>query len=81
LVARGIGEPAVEITLLEVENTFLAVGNIFGEEVVEVVELEGQEDATAVGETGGKNQVQKESAETAGLGRRSRRSRRGSLGF
>jgi hypothetical protein len=80
-VARSIGEAAVEVTLLEVENTFLTVRNILGEEVVEVVGLEGEEDATTVRETGGKDQVQKEPAETATLARCSGRSRQGSLGF
>lgn len=81
MVLRGVGEPTVKVTLLEVENTLLAVGDILGEEVVEVVRLEGQENATAVGETGGKNQVQEESAESAALARCSRGSRRGNLGF
>jgi hypothetical protein len=80
-VARSIREAAVKVTLLEVENTFLAVRNILGEEVVEIVGLKGEEDATTVGETGGKDQVQKKTAETATLARCSGRRRQGSLGF
>lgn len=80
-MSRGVGEPAVKVTLLEVENTLLTIGDILGEEVVEVVGLEGQENATAVRETGGKNQVQEESAESAGLARCSRGSRRRNFGF
>lgn len=67
--SRGIGESAVEITLLEVEHTLLTVGDVLSEEVVEVVELQSKEDTATIGETGGKNQVQEESAETTTLSR------------
>lgn len=73
MASRGIRETTVEVTLFKVENTFLAVGNILGEEIVEVVRLQRQEDTTAIGKTRCQDQVQEESTEAAGLGCRRRR--------
>jgi hypothetical protein len=64
---QGVREPTVEITFLEVENSFLSVRNVLGEEVVEVVGFQGEEDTPTVGKTGCKEQVEQEAAEATGL--------------
>jgi hypothetical protein len=71
-VSRSIGESAIEVALLEVQNTLLAVRNVLGEEIVEVVGLQSHENAAAIGNTGSQDQVEQESAETTSLARRNR---------
>ena len=75
LVSQSVGESTIEVTLFEVKDTLLTIGNVFGKEIVEVIEFQSQENAATVCESGGKQQVEKESAEASTLrswGRRSR---------
>ena len=51
LVSQGVRKPAVEVTLLKVENTVLTIRNVLCEEVMEVVRLECQEDTTTVSQS------------------------------